>query len=339
MLQRFPSIGWATILIASLALFSWLSATAQTSKISGVSIVTPIGAHQDWTPAVKQLGAGWVAVMPYALGQMGQSQLVFDVAHKFLPRFEAYRKQIHEARDHGLKVMIKPMIWVMGSWAGGFELATEASWKEWEQRYRVYILQLADIAELEGVELFCIGTELSMVQRKRPQFLKSLIEDVKLHYHGKLTYAANWDDFLTVSIWDKVDYIGIDAYFPLIESKSPTVEALKAAWLKHLRHLRPLYLTYKKPILFTEFGYRSIDECCWEQWKRESLPHDASVNLEGQNNAYQAFFEVFWGQPWFAGVFLWQWYPDDAKAGGKANSDFTPQNKPAERTISKWFAQ
>lgn len=322
-------------------LVAWVpAAMAQSDKIAGVSIVQSPGMPgQGWTPAVQQVGADWVAVLPYAVGQLGQPGMVFDIDHRWVPRFDAYRSLIREAKGHGLKVMLKPMFWVMGSWAGGFDLETEEDWLLWEDRYRQYILRLADIAAEEQVDLFCIGTELNIACRKRPAFFKSLITEVRQHYAGKLTYAANWDEFLSVALWDQVDYIGIDAYFPLSGSTLPTVAELKTAWLKHMRRIKPLYLTYKKPILFTEFGYRSIDICCWEQWKRENLPHDVAVNLAGQDNAYRAFFEVFWDQPWFAGMFLWQWYTHDTKAGGTQNSDFTPQNKPAEQTIAKWFAQ
>jgi hypothetical protein len=60
--------------------------------------------------------------------------------------------------------------------------------------------------------------------------------------------------------------------------------------------------------------------------------------LQAQVNAYQAFFEVFWEQDWFAGVFFWQWYLHHEQAGGLKNSDFTPQNKPASDLMKFWFA-
>jgi hypothetical protein len=40
----------------------------------------------------------------------------------------------------------------------------------------------------------------------------------------------------------------------------------------------------------------------------------------------------------FAGGFLWKWYPEPVHYTGlKANSDYTPQDKPAESTILKWY--
>ncbi len=311
------------------------------SKIGGVSVVSPPQKiDASWATSVKHLNADWVAVMPYAFGQAGQSTLHYDQDHQWWgERFEGIQTIIHQARSQGLKVMMKPMVWVRGSWAGGFDLATEKEWLAWETTYQEYILKLVDIAVTEKVELFCIGTELNNACHKRPKFFRSLVDAVRKRYTGQVTYAANWDDFLTVKLWDKVDFIGIDAYFPLTPSRLPKITELKIAWVAHVRKIMQLYSAYKKPILFTEFGYRSIDICCWQQWERENLPHDEAVNLQAQANAYQAFFEVFWDEPWFAGVFLWQWYTHHEKAGGLKNSDFTPQNKPAEQTIATWFAK
>jgi hypothetical protein len=310
-------------------------------KIAGVSVVSPPRAVDgSWVSSVKRVNAGWVAVMPYAFGQAGSPSLKFDIDHQWWgERFEGIQAIIHQAKSEGLKVMLKPMVWVQGSWVGAFDLKTEQEWLRWEASYRTYIDRLTDIAIAEDVDMICIGTELKVAVQKRSKFFRGLADALRLRYPGKLTYAANWDDFLTVKLWDKVDYIGIDAYFPLSPTTLPQVSELKLAWVQHARKILALYLTHKKPVLFTEFGYRSIDICCWQQWEREHLPHDTEVNLAGQANAYQAFFESFWDQPWFAGMFLWNWYIHQDRAGGQQDSDFTPQNKPAEQMIAKWFGK
>jgi hypothetical protein len=45
------------------------------------------------------------------------------------------------------------------------------------------------------MELFCFGTELGNAIAKRPQYWSQLIVKIRKIYTGKLTYAANWDDF------------------------------------------------------------------------------------------------------------------------------------------------
>ncbi len=310
-------------------------------KIGGLCLVSPPNkVDGKWVTPVKQLNAGWVAVMPYAFGQANSSSLRYNAPSQWWgEQFEGIQTIVQHAKSQGLKVMLKPMVWVQGSWAGGFDLESEVEWKKWEANYRTYTLAVAKIAVAEKVEMICLGTELKVAVRKRAKFFRSLIDELRGIYTGKLTYAANWDDYLIVNLWDKLDYIGIDAYFPLSPTESPTVQELKLAWIDPIRKISQVYKYYKKPILFTEFGYRSIDQCCWQQWLRENLPHDAYVNLQNQENAYKAFFESFWHQPWFAGVFFWQWYIHHPAAGGIKNSDFTPQNKPAANLVANWFGK
>jgi hypothetical protein len=69
--------------------------------------------------------------------------------------------------------------------------------------------------------LFCFGTELVWLQRPCTGHNSFIIRKI---YSGKLTYAANWDDFDKVP-WNQLDYIGIDA-LPLSEAITPTVAEL-----------------------------------------------------------------------------------------------------------------
>jgi hypothetical protein len=67
---------------------------------------------------------------------------------------------------------------------------------------------------------------------KRPEYWSQLIKKIKKIYF-KLTYAANWDDFDKVPFWNELDYIGIDAYFPLSNATTPSVLELNDAWQQH----------------------------------------------------------------------------------------------------------
>jgi hypothetical protein len=77
---------------------------------------------------------------------------------------------------------------------------------------------------------------------------------------SKLTYAANWDDFDKVPFWNELDYIGIDAYFPLSNATTPSVLELNDAWQQHIKKIEKLQTKTNKKILFTEFGYRNSDQ-------------------------------------------------------------------------------
>ncbi|MEN8835030.1 MAG: glycoside hydrolase, partial [Polaribacter sp.] len=92
----------------------------------------------------------------------------------------------------------------------------------------------------------------------------------------------------------------------------------------------------KKPILFTEFGYRSIDYTAKKPW--EYSRQQGNVNLKAQQNALQALYNQFWTEEWFAGGFLWKWFHNQEQVGGLKNNRFTPQNKPAEELIRQLYS-
>ena len=64
-----------------------------------------------------------------------------------------------------------------------------------ETSYKDYILTYAKAAEELNAEMLCIGTELEQFVIERPNFWKKLIREIRNVYKGKLTYAANWDEF------------------------------------------------------------------------------------------------------------------------------------------------
>ncbi|MEM6723389.1 MAG: hypothetical protein AAF598_05080, partial [Bacteroidota bacterium] len=46
---------------------------------------------------------------------------------------------------------------------------------------------------------------------------RTIIRSARQHYTGELTLAANFDNYREISFWDELDFIGINAYFPLRE--------------------------------------------------------------------------------------------------------------------------
>ena len=167
----------------------------------------------------------------------------------------------------------------------------------------------------------------------RPTYWKGLIQKIKKIYKGKITYAENWDTYKNVPFINKLDYIGIDAYFPLAKEQTPTVAVIEKAWKPIKVAIKELNVKYQKPILFTEFGYQSKDFAALEPWNHSK---SGTVNLAAQKNALEAIFNQYWNEKWFAGGFLWKWY-DEKNAGGLNDADYTIQNKPAQKLVSDWY--
>ena len=306
-------------------------------RLNGVCLVAPSEplSASDMRP-LQEVGANWVAVVPYAFSYgTGDPRIHYDHERQWWgERKEGVVMTIRYAQEAGLKVMLKPHVWVRGQgWPGDFTLDSEAKWQQWEQEYARYLRTITQIADSMNVEMICIGTEYRHAVVERPTFWRELIQEIRQHYQGQLTYAANWDNFENVTFWDDLDYIGIDAYWPLCERRTPTSATLAAGWKQPFRQISRVQQKYQKPVLFTEYGYESRDYATRGHWQQND--DTKVVNLAAQQNAYQVLYDTFWDQPWFAGGFLWKWFPNHVEAGGEAHTGYTPQNKPALAVIRK----
>ncbi len=320
--------------------FIFCTCAGQGPKINGISFV---GAPEEITAAeidpVVEVNANWAAVMPFGfIKNLETPTVVFNIERQWWgERRDGAKKTIELLHDRGIKVMLKPQIWVWrGEFTGNISMKSEKDWKTLEKSYEDFILLYAVLAEEMQVPILCIGTELHTFVQSRPEFWNQLITKIRSVYKGELTYAENWDQFDKAPFWNQLDYIGIDAYFPVSHSKTPTVEELKKGWQHHKNDMITIQTKMKKPVLFTEYGYRSVHFTGKEPW--DSSRFDGKVNLEGQNNALMALYQEFWNEPWFAGGFLWKWYHNHDKVGGERNNRFTIQNKPSEQLIKEFYS-
>ncbi|MBN4070047.1 glycoside hydrolase [Olleya sp. AH-315-F22] len=327
-------------LLIVLLLIPIQSCFGQTEKINGVSFVASRDSiNTTHTNPVKAINANFAAIMPFGfIKDLSHPEIAHNTDRQWFGETRAGAKHyIEELRKKHIKIMVKPQIWVWrGEYTGFIEMADEKDWLVLEESYSKFILLYAKLADEINAELFCIGTELEKFVEKRPQYWSNLIKEIKKVYKGKLTYAANWDEFKRTPFWSDLNYIGVDAYFPVSQEKTPTVAQSLEGWKPHKKVIKELSEHYNKPILFTEFGYRSVDFTGKEPWKSDRSM--TSINLEAQTNATQALFETFWEEDWFAGGFIWKWFHKHEHVGGENNNQFTPQNKPVEAVIKSQFA-
>lgn len=314
---------------------------AQQEKINGVSFVanrSPVDSTH--VKPLKKINTNYAAVMPFGfVPEIDKPQIIYNTDRQWYGETrEGGRNYVTELHKSDIKVMMKPQIWIRhGEFTGYLKMNSEAEWVALEDSYRKFILDYATLAAEEGTALFCIGTELEQFVTNRPDFWKQLIIDIKKVYKGKLTYAANWDEYKRTPFWGQLDYIGIDAYFPVCEDKTPTVACALQGWKKWKEEIAAFSKTQQRPVLFTEFGYRSVDYTGKEPWKADRSMTE--VNLQGQVNTTQALFEAVWDEDWMAGGFLWKWFINHSEVGGAENNQFTPQNKPVEETIKQHYGK
>lgn len=308
-------------------------------KMNGISFVASRDTIQQHhiTPVLK-IHTNYAAIMPFGfIKTLEHPEIIFNTDRQWFGETRNGAKQYIELlHKNNIKVLVKPQIWVWrGEFTGYLKMTSEENWKLLEDSYRNFILEYAAMAAEAEVDLFCIGTELEQFVMHRPAFWETLIAEIRLIYKGKLTYAANWDEYKRVPFWNKLDYIGVDAYFPISDQKTPTLEDAKAGWKPWKDELKLFSEKEQKQIIFTEYGYRSVDFAGKEPWVSDREMKD--VNLEAQVNLTQGLFDEVWNESWFAGGFLWKWFIAHPEVGGINNSQFTPQNKPVEATITKMY--
>jgi len=124
-----------------------------------------------------------------------------------------------------------------------------------------------------------VGSENSIdLINKRRKLLNEhwldLIEDTRKHFNGKLLYAANFDNFHEVDFWHELDFIGINAYFPLrdyngTKDSEDMYEILLSGWEGVFQKINQFRIEKKltsKKVIFTELGYTHRKNSTVEPW-------------------------------------------------------------------------
>lgn len=284
---------------------------------------------------LQKVGSSWVALMPYAYAKSTSPSLVDHHTHQWWGEsYKGIKTCIKWSHEANLKVMLKPHLWLTdGKFNGDLHFSSSQDWKKWEDDYSRYILKYAALADSLQVELFCIGVELKRFVKERPYYWFSLIKKVRACYKGQITYAANWDNYMSVPFWKSLDFIGIDAYFSASSDETPTVDELIKGWKPHKQQVETCALKNNKPVIFTEYGFRSTPQCCHQPWVHHTK---STVNYRCQINAFKAFHKTFEKEAWFAGGFIWKWFAskhlhEENKTG------YSPQDKPAMKSLVDYF--
>ena len=295
---------------------------------------------------LKTLGVDWISETPFGWSASTSAPDVVLAAgglHAFWGMWgetdDGLAETARLARARGIKTLLKPHLWVRGGqWVGDIDMKSAEDWLRWFAAYEAFILHYAALAERETMDALAIGTELPKASRRAEDW-RRIIARVRQVFHGPITYCVNWHEAEDVAFWGDLDFIGVQAYYPLTPSAHPQPEEIRAAWEPVVARLGALSKRTGKRIVFTEVGYRSLAGGLGEPWKWDT---DGTVDLDLQRDAYREMFACVWDQPWFGGTFVWKWHPwlgSTEPAVGRAQRDFTPQGKPALDAIRERYTQ
>lgn len=308
-----------------------LAQPAPTGRENGVSLIQdpafPFGSPAAETVLTRLAadGATVVALVPFLWQAKPDSP---DIMRGGDMSDDALRAGIRAARAAGLKVMIKPHIWVPERWAGAVGMASDADWSTWFARYQTEILRLARIAAEEKADSFSIGTEVSQ-STERPEWA-DVIAAVRAVFPGKLTYSAHWsEEVARFPFWDRLDAVGVTLYPVLGSDTDPA--AWRASMTAEIDPVIAVANQVGKPVWVTEIGLRSASGATARPW--ESAEERTSTPAgDLQADVLAVWYEVL-NRPEVGQILVWRWItnPD---AGGTSDTDFTVQNKPAQVLLS-----
>ena len=285
---------------------------------------------------LRSLGVDAVSLTPFGyMRSLSDDTIHMANHHAGGETDEAVASAARQAHAAGMRVMMKPHVWVAsGAWIGEQKIESEAAWVRWFESYRSFILHYAQLAEQEKMEWLAIGTELSRASVRDRARWASLIAEIRRAYKGSITYAANWNEEGVV-FWDLVDAVGVQAYEPPADKRGATLEELRAGWKRIGTKLEALAAKTGKKIIVTELGYRATPDAHLAPSTWPESERNARFDGDEQANCYRAALELLTNAKWCAGVYIWKWFTDGKDEHGP--TDFSPAGKPAESVLGKMY--
>ena len=252
---------------------------------------------------------------------------------------------VERAHKNGIKVCLKPMVNCKdGVWRAYINFADsdfsgrDPYWDKWFKSYGDFMKYYAQLAEETGCEMLCIGCEMCGTERKEEHWRK-LIAEIRQIYSGKLIYNTNHGHEDDVKWFDAVDYVGTSAYFPVADQGGATSEMMQVRWAAIRDEMKKVHEKFGKKIVFIEIGCRSAHGCATMPWdfNHKDFPHDE----DEQAAFYDSCLSVFAKEPWFAGVFWWDWstFIYDTKEEAEADNGFNIHLKKTEDILKGWYAE
>ena len=275
--------------------------------------------------ALRGDGVNAIALVPYGFEPRGSTEVRLNTGAGSWESDAGIEHMTRVAHSLGMKVMLKPGVWVGGGgYAGSIEFQSAAERAAWFESYTAFVEHYARLAKRIHADLFCVGGEFGKLTQDEAAWRKVIARAREL-YPGPLVYAANFgDEFETIKFWDALDYIGLQNYYPLPDdlATDEVVQKVEAVEKK-----------FQRPVIFTEVGFASGENSNRTPWE----DGHGKISLGLQARCYQATFEAFYDKPWFEGMYWWKVGTNGF--GGRDDPSLTPWGKPAMDVVKRWYTR
>lgn len=286
--------------------------------------------YRDLLGRLAAAGAEWVTVVPTWYQADLTSSAIYAETPGRTTTDEALIEGIRAAQALGFRVVLKPHVDpVEGGGRVGIQPDAEDAWFE---SYTEMILGYARLAEAEDVDQLVVGTEFRGISTSSEAW-RTLISRVREVFSGPLTYAANHDEYDQIEFWEDLDFIGVDAYFPLGTVPSTDVSALTERWDEIADRLEQLAAATGRTVVFTEVGYPSQEGAITQPFNPSTSD---VVSEEEQAAALQAMLDAVGDESWFGGLHWWMWYDEETSAA--AELSYMPEGKLAGQILEEYWS-
>jgi T5SS/PEP-CTERM-associated repeat protein len=313
---------------------------------------------------MKTLGVNTVALNVWWFqSDVHQTTMAPSIGTSMIPTYIAdVQHAIDTIHAQGMKVFLKPMLDVNdGTWRAYINPSQPDTWFGYDSShpfvnsstaplagsYGAFIDTMADLAETnkDTVKMFSVGCELNNMEQY-DQNWRNLIDNVRNHYSGPLTYSANWSTagtspkdpinvgggYNNITWWNKFDAargdeLGIDAYFPVASSSNTTSASLTNGWntvANTIDSWRSNNNLTDKRLLFTETGYSSYDGTATTPYAGAPNMNPPPVDEQEQADAYSALLSVMSAKSYWDGAMWWNW---ETSPNTDSVNSYSPQNK------------
>lgn len=255
---------------------------------------------------------------------------VVHASPEFTPSPDDISAFLDEAHQRGFTVTLRPILderyLGAGHWRGDIK---PHDLGRWFQSYENLMVSYAQLAQAQHADIFNVGTEFNSLQPYTQDWL-NVIAGVRSVFSGQVIYSENYNAPY-IGFGRSLDYVGVDAFFPLNAAGGASTGQLAAAWQAWLPQIRQMGTIAGKPVLITEIGVTSEAG----SYRRPYVWHqNTGLSLVTQQRYYDASCQVL--KPLFAGLYWWE-FDLNPPADPRRDLSFNPEGKPAEASMQHCF--
>lgn len=289
---------------------------------------------------LASMGVNWISITPFGrIWDLRSTEILMDFEAPYEENRGAVRRMIAQAHARGIRVLVIPHLWVeTGGWRGEIDPGSPEGWAAYRRNYREFVLAWARDAAAAGADAFSIGVECKSWSGRFGGFWWDFVDDVRAVFPGLLTYSANWDEAEDVLFWDRLDLIGINAFYPLASHDGATFEEYVEGAERAAAGVERVAEVLDMPVLFVEVGYTTRRDAAVEPWLWPDDMTEVTISEREQARALEASFRAFLPHEWFAGFLVWRYYASLDDVSQEAIWGFSPHAKLAERLLRRVFA-